>query len=324
MAYKMEIVNGLKWRFKGSKCVTIMQAPKGVSGDVVIPSSLGGAKVTNIHKSAFNGCRNIKSVTIPDSVNICRAMFVGCRSLESITISANMTMVGGYRENRDEYKQYWEYRGVWRNQDWFSMCPSLLEIKVPKNNPTYKSANGLLLSKDGKTLLAVPCGLTSVTIPRGVQKIGPGAFKGCKKLEKVKIPEGVTSIGTYAFRGCHRLESVTTPKSMRDIKEGAFMDCFKLKRVTISAGVQEISETETFEGCKGLCEFVVDSRNPKYESINGFLVENVVREGIAEWTGEKRPKGKLLLWTPGILTKIMIPDGVECIRHHAFYACCRD
>jgi hypothetical protein len=37
-----------------------------ISGDVIIPSTLGGYPVTDIYNGAFRGCSLIESVTIPD------------------------------------------------------------------------------------------------------------------------------------------------------------------------------------------------------------------------------------------------------------------
>ena len=52
-----------------------------------IPSTLGGYPVTSIGGAAFEGCRSLKSITIPDGVtSIGNYAFEGCSSLTSITI----------------------------------------------------------------------------------------------------------------------------------------------------------------------------------------------------------------------------------------------
>jgi hypothetical protein len=51
-------------------------------------------------------------------------------------------------------------------------------------------------------------GLTSITIPNGVTRIGDSAFLYAKSLTSVTIPSSVTSIGIYAFNDASKLASV--------------------------------------------------------------------------------------------------------------------
>ena len=46
-------------------------------------------------------------------------------------------------------------------------------------------------------------GLTSVTIPNSVTRIGDKAFCGCSSLTSITIPNSVTSIGEFAFEDCN-------------------------------------------------------------------------------------------------------------------------
>lgn len=101
-----------------------------------------------------------------------------------------------------------------------------MSFTVGSGNAKYKSVNGLLLSKDGKTLIAGVNG--GVTIPDSVTKIGIKAFAGCRSLTSVIIPASVTSIGHNAFVSCSGLTSVTIPVSVTVIDGGAFFDCNNL------------------------------------------------------------------------------------------------
>ena len=51
-------------------------------------------------------------------------------------------------------------------------------------------------------------GLTSITIPESVKRIGGYAFSDCSSLTSITISEGVTSIGDYAFSGCSGLQEM--------------------------------------------------------------------------------------------------------------------
>jgi len=116
----------------------------------------------------------------------------------------------------------------------FCDCESLKEIKVAEGNKNYKSVDGNLYSKDGKTLLQYAIGKenTSFVIPDSVTTIGERAFQACSSLTSITIPDSVTTIGNYAFRGCSGLTSITIPNSVTTIGAGAFYDCTNLKTVT--------------------------------------------------------------------------------------------
>ncbi len=106
----------------------------------------------------------------------------------------------------------------------FKGCRRLKAFSVAAGNTCYKSVRGLLLSKDGKTLVAVPGGLKRVRIPAGVQCIGKEAFFECEQLESVTIPDSVTRIEEGAFWRCRRLKDVKIPASVTSIGKRAFLD----------------------------------------------------------------------------------------------------
>ena len=52
-------------------------------------------------------------------------------------------------------------------------------------------------------------GVTRVTIPEGVLRLGPTAFWQCLSLTNVSLPASVTNIGTGAFGACNALTAIT-------------------------------------------------------------------------------------------------------------------
>ena len=83
-------------------------------------------------------------------------------------------------------------------------------------------------------------GLTSLTIPEGVNSIGNNDFYGASSLTSITIPEGVTSIGYNAFSGASSLTSITIPDSVTSIGGGAFAWATGLTSITIPEGVTSI------------------------------------------------------------------------------------
>ena len=170
--------------------------------------------ITSIGESAFSDCTRLSSITIPSTVtSIGEYAFFGCESLSSITIPASVTSIGHYA---------------------FLYCSSLSSIIVDDDNQNYKSEDGVLFSKDGKTLICCPGGKSGdYTIPSSVTRIVYDAFYECKNLSSVTIPSSVTNIEEWAFAYCESLSSLTIPASVTSIGEAAFYGCSNLKTINV-------------------------------------------------------------------------------------------
>ena len=189
--------------FAWCRSLTSIVIPEGVTsiGDYAFDdcSSLSsitiGDSVTSIGHYAFESCSSLTAITMPDSVtSIGSEAFSGCSSLSSITIGDGVTsiVVGAFDD-----------------------CSSLTSIAVAPGNSTYKSLDGVLFSKSGKSLLHYPAAKSGrdYIIPEGVTMIGPGAFNDCSSLTSIVIPESVTTIRyRWAFSGCSSLTSITIPQ----------------------------------------------------------------------------------------------------------------
>ena len=184
----------------------------------------------------------------------------------------------------------------------FSGCSSLTGISVSENNSSYKSINGNLYSKGGKTLVQYAIGKTdsSFTIPNSVTSIGDWAFNGCSGLMSVTIGNSVTSIGDNAFRGCTGLTSVTIPDSVKSIGSDAFSDCSRLTCITIPDSVTSIGEY-AFCYCSGLTDiFIPDS----VTSIGEYAFYGCTRLTIyckatskpSGWRSNWKPDGCKVVW----------------------------
>ena len=74
---------------------TITDCDTSISGNVVIPDTLGGYPVTSIGNLAFVYCTGLTSITIPNSVtSIGSDAFNGCKGLTSVTIGNSVTSIG--------------------------------------------------------------------------------------------------------------------------------------------------------------------------------------------------------------------------------------
>lgn len=141
------------------------------------------------------------------------------------------------------------------NKGAFYNCKSLKNIEVSKENKIYKSIDGNLYTKDGKTLIQYATGKTesAFVIPNSVTSIGYAAFYNCSSLTRVTIGNSVTSIEDSAFNDCKSLTSITIPDSVTSIGYRAFYNCDSLTSITIGNSVTSIGES-AFYGCSSLKE----------------------------------------------------------------------
>ena len=80
------------------------------------------------------------------------------------------------------------------------VSPNLEEIHVDPDNPVFASVDGVLFTKDLKTLVAYPAGRTgSYTVPDAVESIAACAFEKCYGLESITIGANVQYIDEDAF-----------------------------------------------------------------------------------------------------------------------------
>lgn len=245
-----EIVDG------DMKTVAIAQMANKDATTAVIPATIEGLPVTVIKDFAFSNCPNLQSVTIPEGViSIGKGAFNQCGSLQSVTIPSSVTSIDDVAFARCGSLQSVSISsGVeYISSNAFYEDTSLSEIVVDKNNPYYRSENGVLFTKADFMLYTYPIGKSdaSYTIPNGVTGIGKYAFRKCQNLKNVNIPEGVILIGEDAFSECKNLESVIIPNSVTDIDPSAFANCWGLKSVSMSDNATAIGD-QAFAWCYGL------------------------------------------------------------------------
>ena len=315
---------------------TITDFSESYSGDLVIPTTLGGYSVIAIGNSAFYDCSSLTSVTIPASVTtIGHETFENCSSLTSIEIPLSVTFIG---------------------ERAFQGCSSLTSVAIPDGvtfigELAFYGCSSLPTDEDGvryesqarKVLIEAPDSLAGeFVIPASVRFVHSGAFENCSSLTSVKLSESVISIGDYAFSGCSSLPTdengvryesqekkvlIEVPKScaglfvipatVKFLHSDAFSDCRLLTSVTIPKGVTSIGGG-AFVGCSSLSSVTIPS---SVTTIGVFAFENcssltsvTILEGVTsiDWG---------VFSGCSSLTSVTIPSSVTTIGRHAFVSC---
>lgn len=114
------------------------------------------------------------------------------------------------------------------------------EVTHPMNR-SLKTIDGILYTKDGKTLiLCPPQKIGRVEIAEGTETIHQSAFKNCR-INGVKFPESMRRIESSAFCWCRNLKVVEMNDGLEYILDTAFYSCRKLKKVKFSKKIKKIS-----------------------------------------------------------------------------------
>ncbi|MBR4256528.1 MAG: leucine-rich repeat domain-containing protein, partial [Clostridia bacterium] len=293
-----------------------------------------GYSITEIPKEAF-AYTKLKTVTVPDcvtviwdnafrenpeltSVHLPQANDLMIRSnafyhtgLTEVFIPANVTYIGEYA---------------------FTALKGLKEFRVDENNKYYSESKGLLLSKDGRNLIAAPGGMTgSFTLPESIETLGFGAFEetslesisfsknaniltlgyrvfyNADNITEITIPASVVSIDFYAFANCDKLHSVLFDKGnrMTGVYEGAFYSCVSLQNITLPESIVEISDY-AFYGCELINSIPAENE----DSLRGIYDYAFAHTGIS---GELTTPQNLYdigahAFDGTAITKLTIPD----------------
>ncbi len=158
--------------------------------------------VVEISTDAFKNNRNLRYITVPDTVKyIGDSAFYACSALEKIDIPDSVISVGPAA---------------------FSDCKKLKSITL--NNVTEIKSQTFQYCES----------LESVSMGKAT-KIGGWAFLGCRSLTQLPLHEGIAEIGMLAFFGCDNIKSVYIPDSLIRFGDGVFSNCKNLKNISVKS-----------------------------------------------------------------------------------------
>lgn len=252
--------------------------------------------IFSIGRYAFSGCKNLKKISIPVSVEIIGLAAFSGSGIESIHLPANLKTISTAA---------------------FSGCTNLKSVEFPAGltkieNMAFEKS-GLIRMELPDTVTTMGSGVFSecpnlefVKLPRNLEIIELSMFEKCAKLQSVVFPENVKVIGRLAFMWCDELQNFTLPESVETIGLQAFIDCESLTEVTIPANVT-IIEQNSFSGCGKLRAIYVAEGNPAYQSVDGVLM---TKDGTMVHTCPGAKEGTFV-----------IPNGVTTIASLAFFDC---
>ena len=181
----------------------------------------------------------------------------------------------------------------------YTSAQNLREIAVAAGNTAFKSVDGVLLSADGKKLIAYPNGKA------GSPSTNPAyqGVTGQPNASVYKVPDGVESIDQAAFAQVNGLTAIEL-NGVKKLAKGAFDKAVKLRNVLLGPSVDTI-EDGAFGGNNDLAAFDVDPANPNYAADNGVIYT--------------KNKEELVLFPAGKAGEYTTLPTTKKIRNRAFY-----
>ena len=236
-----EVVDGIEWAFDTKRrdidqtnyyyyaCNAYIIDKSAIPENVVVPNTLGGCRVETIATRAFEGCTNIVSLTMPNSINgFGYQAFGGCSKLTAVNVESIEQWCGIGFSDCEYGKSHYNLGSN------------------PLNNGAGLYTNGVLI--------------TDFVLPTNVFSIARDAFYGCGSLKSVTLHDKIGTIEEGVFAYCANLESVVMSNGVRFVEggmyyPGAFEYCSCLTNLVLSTNLTYIGE-HSFMGC-GLKDIIL-------------------------------------------------------------------
>lgn len=172
-----------------------------------------GFEIEFLGSRSFQYCERLVSAELPMEIGkMGDGMFNGCKALTKVNFPRNQKVIS-YETFRD--------------------CESLSSFMFPMN---VEEIGGHAFSNSG---------LTSVTLLKGIKKIGDFAFTDCKKLESVSLTSTIESFGSMCFWGCTSLKKISAHVNHKDLH----------KMVDIFGSNCNMFTSENLDECPGISWF---------------------------------------------------------------------
>ena len=302
-------IEGFCYTVNENNTASIISANKAISGSFVIPDQvdLNGKKyeVTSIGNSAFQQCRNLDSVTIPNNVtSIGNKAFYECSGITSVIIGSGVTSIGSDAFWRAELKKtiwlcntppsgYSYAAGTvnYVSNDQFGISNQVV-YKYLSSNFVVDGIRYVPVSPSDYTCDAIDCiydesaeniNIGETVVNKGitltVKKVNPYTCYRNIHIKDVKLSFG-GDLGDYAFFGCININKADL-SNKGHIGNRAFYVCIGINELSLrnDGNIGEYA----FCGCTGMNSVVISNKghigNNAFYACSGFAFANINNHG---------------------------------------------
>ena len=339
--------NGVITAFAGNKNAEV----------IVIPQMVNGQIVKGIGEKVFEGCENLTTVIIPDTVErFGKFSFGSCTALSTIAVYNETDGDTAIISNYEDGAVFLSEKMQAVESSAFFNCLKISKFAVADTNTTFKAVSvteseqgkgEMLLSKDktklyrfapgyhytGSGLYPLPFELTEILpyacegvglnggfkIPMSVTKIGDHAFYACHNLNDLKfeLPSSVEYIGSCAFAYNRNLELIL-PESVKEIGTYSFAYCSNVQVKIGKTQITTVPEYAFYES-DNLHELTMPKTLKRIEAYAFYGCNNLNNIYFLGKTLEKIGTG--VFQNCNNLHEIELPKGVTNIEDSMFDGC---
>lgn len=226
-----------------------------------LPEMLG---LKRIGGEAFYGCKNLKKLTIPETVEyIGGGAFYGCSNIWSLTYNAINAECGSFMESNASLE------------------------KIVIGDKVRRLPRGIFSGRE----------FTEVALPTCLERIDDSAFYGCKNLTTINLSDSIRYIGDNAFYGCSSLKNIHWSLRLTTIGSRAFRQT-ALETISLPEGVTSVGD-----GAFYICPFAKTVYIPSTANVEGdinyyFKLEEGVNCVITCMSPIPHPQAKY--WNKGV------------------------
>ena len=185
--------------------------------DVKLPSTL-----KKIECFTFAGCKNLKTVELPEGLEYLGVSCFAGTGLESVEFPASLRTI---------------------SQASFSHCQSLRSARFAEGLETLGTHEYWINGREFPGVFQNSA-LESVRLPSTLKRIECLTFMECKNLKVIGFPEGLEYLGTDCFSSTG-IESVEFPASLRTVSQSSFSYCESLRSARFAEGLEVLGTDES-------------------------------------------------------------------------------
>lgn len=301
--------------------------------------------VISISSEAFSCCFELKGILIPESVTAGEEDIFLYHRIPLVIYGKTDTWAEQYAKDHDI--PFRAVNGKCGENVYWSMDADG-NLVIVGNGPMYEDSE-----YTGTHPFKANTSIHSVTIIKGVTRIGSNTFYGCSGIShEIVFPDGLYEIGANAFRDCSSLPGIFIPKDAKSIERYAFKGCTALEKayfdgskntpMTFGTTIYDKTDKLVVYANMGTMAYIDAKRRgilyyltDPLGAIDYYLPYDLTvinEEAFAGTTAhtifvdQKNLKtvGKRAFANSSSLEKIVLPDSVTSIADDAFAGCRSD